>query len=407
MSEILICGGRIIDPKNGHDAVADLYVKGGEVAAIGANLSAPGARVINAAGMWVLPGLIDLHVHFRQPGGEHKEDIASGCASAALGGFTTVCAMANTTPTIDNAEIVKKNLSIAKNLNLCNMLQISAITRGLLGKMLVDTDNLAPLICGYSDDGLTIMDTDIYSQIFPIAFAQNLPIFAHCEDLALGADPAAESSIIARDIALAAASGVHLHICHVSCEASIEHIRAAKSRGQRITAEVTPHHLAFCADDIPAGNPNFKMSPPLRTRADMLALRKALADGVIDAIATDHAPHHPDEKAQGWENAPNGVIGLETAVGAALTCLRDHLTPAEIISKLTTNPAAILNIDRGHLSIGANADIAIIDPDFSWNVEPEQFASKAVNTPFSRLTGKVVHTIYNGEIVAYNGKLCK
>ena len=413
---ILIIGGRIIDPCNKLDEIGDVLVENGLVVACGGKIDRDDCNeIIDAAGMWVVPGLIDLHVHFREPGFEHKEDMASGAEAAALGGFTTVCIMANTKPVVDNARLVHQLKKRAAEIGLCDILSLGAISEGLAGKKPAELEEMGKAgVCGFSDDGFTVIDTELYRRAMDISAGLGLPIFAHCEDLELEDSVAAEESIVARDIEIAGKAGVHLHICHASTAASVEHIRRAKKNGLRVTAEVAPHHFALCVDDIPGTpdglNTNFKMAPPIRSRADMLAMQSALADGTIDAIATDHAPHHIDEKNLGWMGgAPNGIIGLETSVAVSITHLVQTgiLTPTQLVDRMSAAPARILGSSKGQLGIHAAADITIIDPNAKCTVSPDKFASKARNTPFGgmELTGKVIHTIQNGRVIVRNSTI--
>ncbi|MDR2168117.1 MAG: dihydroorotase [Clostridiales bacterium] len=351
-------------------------------------------------GLWYMPGLVDLHVHFREPGQTHKEDLASGAAAAVRGGFTTVCAMPNTLPPVDSVDWVKFTLENSAKIGLAEILPIAAITEGMKGLILTDLEGMAAAgAVGFSEDGLSVRNAALKLEAMRLAAALELPIFSHCEDMDLpGIHPASEEVLVARDIILAEHSGARLHICHISTALSVQLVREAKARGVRVTAEVSPHHFTLCADDIPNHDPNFKMNPPLRTKADIAAIKAGLADGTIDAIATDHAPHHADEKAKGFADAPFGIIGLETALSLAFELVDEGvLTPQQLVEKMSLNPKRILGITR-------NEDFTIFDPNAEWVVNSTEFASKAQNTPFEgrKMRGRVVRTIIGGRIVYDN-----
>jgi len=400
--KILIKNGRILDPKNNFDEVGDILIRDGVVQDIAPKLpEVKGTETIDATGMWVTPGLIDMHVHLREPGQTHKETIESGTKAAAAGGFTTVCAMPNTSPVCDCVEIMLRIIETGIQKSPVCVLPVGAITKGLEGREIVDLEGMAAKgILAFSDDGKTVMDSAIYLEAMKRARELGLPILAHCEDLSLtGAE--AEDTIIARDIELARQAGARLHICHASTAGGVRLIRAAQKAGQAVTAEVTPHHFTLIDEDVCA-DPNYKMAPPLRTRADRDAIIAALKDGVIDVIATDHAPHHADEKRD-FATSTNGIIGLETAVPVAITHLAESgvLTPLELIAKFTSNPAKILGLESGHLSRGAPADLAIIDPTARHTIDKNTFRSLARNTPFHgrEVTGRVIYTIFAGRVV--------
>ena len=407
--QLLIKGGRIIDPANNLDASADLLCEGGVIKVIGQALSCPGARLIDAAGMWVVPGLIDMHVHLRDPGFPHKETIATGSRAAAAGGFTTICAMPNTNPATDSAATAQYILATARAHSPIHILPVGSITKGLDGRKLAAIDEMRPAgICALSDDGNWVQNADLMRAALEKAHCLSLPVLSHCEDRSLPSDKS-ESGAVARDIALAEHTGAHIHICHISTAAALRHLRSAKRRGQRVTAEVCPHHFTLCEEDDPARDPNFKMAPPLASRADLLAIRQALADGTIDVIATDHAPHAEADKNCGYDLAANGIIGLETALPLCITELvgTGLLTPSQLIAKLTAAPAQILGINAGTLAVGAPADITIIDPAWEHTIDKTAFRSLARNTPFHgrRIRGKAVYTIIEGKIVMQRGDL--
>jgi len=429
MKNILIKNGRVIDPANRVDELLDIYVRDGKVAELGVLKyeNYDDCELIDAKGMWVVPGLIDLHVHFRDPGQTHKEDLQSGAKAAAMGGFTTVCTMPNTNPVIDNTNAIKYQLDYAKETGIVSILPIGAITCGLKGKELTPIKEMAEKgAVGISEDGLSVKNAYLQMQAMKIAAELGIVTFSHCEDLDLAAGGVmnygkvseklglpgivniAEDVIISRDILIAEATGAKLHICHVTTKGGVQLIREAKARGVKVTAEACPHHFILCDEDIDGSCANFKMNPPLRSRKDVEAVISGIKDGTIDIIATDHAPHHADEKAKGFLHAPNGIAGLETALPLSMTLVdKGILTPLELIGKMSLVPANILGIDKGHLSVGAYADIAVINPEAVYIVNPDNFASKGRNTPFAgrEVKGKVVHTIYEGKIVVKEGKL--
>ena len=400
MALLTIKNGRVLDPVNKIDKILDIIIENGKVVLLGRFEKVEG-DVLDASGLWVMPGFIDLHVHFREPGQTHKEDIASGLAAAARGGFTTVCTMPNTTPALDSAELIRQQIGRAKEVGLGCILPVGAITVGLSGTTLAThAEMVAAGAVGISDDGLTVQDVDVQRRGMKSAAAIGVPLFAHCEE---------EDEIVERDIKLAESTGAHLHVCHVSTARAVELVRAAKQRGVRITAEAAPHHFTLSQEDFDGTDTNFKMNPPLRDKKDVEAVRQGLADGTIDAIATDHAPHHADEKAQPYALAPNGVVGLETALPLALSELVETglLTPLQFANVLSSAPAAILGINKGNLAVGRPADIAIVDPTAAYTINPADFASKGKNTPFGgrAVKGKVIHTIFDGKLVVKNSNI--
>ncbi|MDR0272488.1 MAG: dihydroorotase [Clostridiales bacterium] len=401
---VLIKGGRVIDPANKVDEVKNIFIENEKIISennISENFTR-NAEIIDAKNLWVVPGLIDMHVHLRDPGQLHKETIQTGTRAAAAGGFTTVCCMPNTSPVADSKETIKYiSETVAKD-SAIRVIPIGSITKGLAGEELSMIREMKDAgICAISDDGKTVENPALFTEAMKLAKEFGLPVLAHCEDTRLcGAE--AEEIIIARDIILARAIGVHLHICHVSTAYAVELIRDAKKRGQKITAEVTPHHFTLTKNDAPEFDANFKMAPPLRTAADRNAILAALKDGTIDAIATDHAPHHEDEKSD-FNSAANGIIGLETAVPLAISQLIETgiLSPSEMIKKFTMNPAKILGFNSGHLSVGASADVTIIDTRVTHTINKNAFYSLSRNTPFHgrNVTGRVKYTIANGKVV--------
>ena len=417
----LIKNGRVLDPASGTDGILDVYIENGVIQEIGENLSIS-AKIIDATNMWVTPGLIDMHVHLRDPGGKHKETIATGTRAAAAGGFTTICSMPNTEPVTDNEFVVEYILSKAKKEGIVHVVPIGSITKGLEGKELSSIAEMKVAgICAISDDGKSVENPALFKAALLYAASHDIPVLSHCEDSRLtgqgqinagvhadnlglmGISNDSEELIIIRDIVLAKTTGARLHICHVSTKEGLVHIRAAQSRGLLVTTEVCPHHFTLVDEDIKEHDANYKMSPPLRSRKDADALKSALKDGTISVIATDHAPHHQDDKNCDFERAANGIIGLETAVSLCITQLIQPgiLTPLELVAKLTVNPADILSLDKGRLGVGSIADITIIDPNQQYSIDKNIFKSKSRNTPFHgrAVQGKVMYTLVEGNVV--------
>jgi dihydroorotase len=428
--DILITGGRVIDPGR-FDGPGEVAIADGKIAAVipaGRHASGqhsskfphPAHKIIDATGRLVVPGLIDLHVHLREPGFEHKETIESGCRAAVSGGFTAICCMANTNPVNDSPQVTEFIRSRAERAGLSRVFPVAAVTRGLAGRELCDFEALKRAgAAGFSDDGRPLLDSRLMRQAIEAARQAGLPIISHCEDPYLSAGgvmnegPAAvrlgvagipnagESIMVMREIALCELTGAPVHIAHVSTRESVEALRAARQRGVPGTAETAPHYLYLTDEAVAARGADAKMSPPLRSKRDREALREALAEGVIDCIATDHAPHAPEEKAAGLAAAPNGVIGLETAVPIVLSLAAEGLLPLpELIARLTVNPARILGIPCG-LAAGLPADVTIIDPALEFTIDSSLFRSRSRNSPFIGLTvrGRAVTTIVGGRIV--------
>ncbi len=420
---LLLRGGRVVDPARGLDAPADILVDGGRIAAVGPGLPAPAARTVDLTGLVVVPGLIDLHAHFREPGDEAKETILTGSRAAVRGGFTTVCVMPNTRPVNDRRETMERVLAEARRVSLANVLPIAAVTRGSGGTELVDMADLAAAgAVAFSDDGRPVSDSRIMRRALEAAAAAGRFVDDHGEDRSLaeggavnegaassrlglpGIPAAAEDIMTARDIILAEATGTRVHIAHLSTAGGVRLVGEAKARGVRVSAEATPHHLLLADDDIPSPDPNYKMNPPLRSAADRAALVEGLRTGAVDAIATDHAPHTAAEKARGFAAAPFGIVGLETAVPLVLDRLvrPGTITLARFVELLSARPARLLGLAaKGRIEPGADADLTVLDLDRPVTVDKTRFESKGRNTPFDgwRLVGAPVLTVVGGRIV--------
>jgi dihydroorotase len=420
--KLLIKGGRIIDPWHGIDEVGDLLIEDGRIADLGSSLTGEGAAQFDASGLIVAPGFIDLHVHLREPGEEYKETIASGAAAAVAGGFTALCAMPNTKPVNDNASVTRYIIDKAREVALARVYPIGAITCGSEGKELAEMAEMKQAgVVAVSDDGNPVMNSQVMRHAMEYARDHGLVVVDHPQDLHLsaggvmnegyystllglkGMNRTAEESHVARDIMLAEVTGARIHIAHISTAGSVELVRAAKRKGLSVTCEVTPHHLALTDAAVVGFDTNTKMNPPLRSEEDRAALIEAVRDGTIDAIATDHAPHHADEKMLEYDRAPFGVIGLETALGVVLTVLYHTgvVSLSRIIETLTSGPARALSLAGGVLAVGAPADIVIFDLEREWTVDPSRFKSKSRNTPFAgwKLRGAVQATFVNGREV--------
>lgn len=420
---ILVHGGRLLDPASGLDQIGDLRISNGRIAEIGANFSpCTGEVVFDARGCWVTPGWIDLHVHLREPGYEYKEDITTGSTAAVAGGFTTIVAMANTQPVNDTPAITQYILQRGREVGLCRILPVAAATKGLAGEELAEIGQMVTAgVVMVSDDGRPVMNAAVQRKVFEYCKSFGVPVSIHAEDLHLshgtccnegpysveaglpGVSAVAEDIMVSRDITLAKLTGVHLHIAHISTAGAVEAVRQAKRQGLRVSAEVAPHHLMLTDREILRYDANFKMNPPLRSEADRQAVVAGLADGTIDAVATDHAPHAQSEKEVEFANAPNGVVGLETALPVVLELVRTGaLSLARAIESVTRRPAAILNrADLGRLEVGAAGDLTIIDPTVGWTLDPATLRSKSKNTPFAgrRFQGRARATIFEGRLV--------
>ena len=419
---LLIKNGRVLNPSNGQDCVADLLIRDGSIAEISPQISESADREINAAGCFVMPGFIDLHVHLRDPGFEYKETVATGAAAAARGGFTTIVAMPNTKPAADNPDVIRYVHNKAQSTSKVNVLQAGAVTQKMAGEQLSDIEGMvqagSPAI---SEDGKSVMDASLMQQAMRIANQLDIPVLSHCEEKTLlhggvvnddenaaknglpGISNLVENMIAVRDVMLAKDTGAKLHLCHCSTKESVEIVKLARERGVRISAEACPHHFTLSSDDMVPGDTNFKMNPPLRTREDVQALRVGLRDGIIDVIATDHAPHSQSDKNDSMLRAPFGIIGLETAAALAYTelVLGGYLTPMQMAERMSLRPAQVLGLDKGSIEPGKTADIVIFDPEVTYEIHAADFASKSRNTPFHgrRVTGAVRVTIAGGEVI--------
>ena len=414
----VIKNATVISPADGLNGVRDILIENSRIAAVGENLTAE--NVIDAAGLVAVPGLVDMHVHLRDPGQTQKEDILTGCRAAAAGGVTSLLAMPNTSPTTDSPETVKYILGKAENAD-ARVYVAASVTKGLRSEEPTDLDALKEAgAVGLSDDGRPVVNTAYLRDAMNRAPQLGMTVVAHCEDLFLadggkinegkvsaqlgvkGIPAAAEDCGTAREIALAAADNVPIHICHVSTATSVELIRDAKRRGVKVTAETAPHYFSLTENELLKRDADYRMNPPLRTENDVKAITEGLLDGTLDAIATDHAPHTPKEKAD-FVKAPNGSIGMETSFAASYTYLvkTGLMTLSQLVEKMSLNPAKILGIPAGTLAVGANADIALIDTNKEWTVNVEKLHGKSKNTPFKgmSLTGKVKMTILGGEVV--------
>ena len=425
----LLKGGRVVDPANGRDGAFDVLIDGDRIARVGKDLPAEGATVIDiASGLVIAPGLFDMHVHLREPGQEHKETVATGAASAVAGGFTAVACMPNTSPINDNAGVTEFILQKAAQADLARVYPIGAVSKGSNGEQLADIAELHAAGCvGISDDGRPVKTALLMRRALEYAGMFKMPVLEHCEDPSLKGDGVAhegyhasmlglrgipgvaESIMVQRDVALAEMTGAAVHICHMSAASSLRAVREGKQHGARVTCEVAPHHFTLTDESLSTPvsyDTNMKMNPPLRSAADRDELLKGIADGSVDVIATDHAPHHYDEKRMEFDLAPFGIVALETCVSVCLDRLvhAGHVTLPRLIEMLSTNPARILNVAAGTLSEGAVADISILAPDVTVTIDPAAFKSKARNTPFAgwQLRGGVAATLVGGRLVYVN-----
>ncbi len=417
---LIIKNGRVLDPATERDGEGTIYIKEHTICAPYPEEEAD--RIVDAAGCYVMPGLVDLHVHLRDPGLTYKEDVESGTRAAARGGVTTVVAMPNTKPVMDQVDRIAYVSNKAKALASVNVIQTGSVTLGQEGQKLVDIRAMAAAgVPALSEDGKSVMNALLMRQAMEIAAEEHMVILDHCEDKSLvnggcvnadeytqklglpGITNSVEDTITARDIILAAETGCALHLCHVSTKGATEMLRAAKAKGYKVTGEVCPHHFTLTSQDIQPEDSNYKMNPPLRTQADKEALIQGLKDGTFEVISTDHAPHAPQEKGKDLRKAAFGIVGLETSVALTITELVDKgiLTPLQMAEKMSYNPARILGIDRGTLEEGKAADVVIIDPQREYTIDVDTFASRGRNTPFNgrKVKGLVKMTVCNGFIV--------
>ncbi|MGH2827829.1 MAG: dihydroorotase [Actinomycetota bacterium] len=422
MASYLITGGRVVDPATGRDEAADVLVADGVIAGIGTALEDSGAETIDAGGCVIAPGFVDLHTHLREPGREDEETIASASAAAAVGGYTAICAMPNTDPVCDSSSIAEKVWALGREARLVDVRVAGALSRSLEGTKMADVGEMArsaARVRMFTDDGHGVQDSLFARRTMEYLAGFDAIYAEHCEDAALAAGgqmhegersaalglrgiPAeAEELMAARDIALARLTGCRLHLLHISTAGTVEQVRAAKAEGLRVTAEATPHHFTLTDAEVETYDPLMKVNPPLRCDSDVAAVIEGLADGTIDAIATDHAPHSVEEKDQEFSYAPPGMLGLETALGLTITHLVEpgHISLSRAVELLATRPASILGLrDQGSLEVGSPANLVVFDPGARWTVDASALQSKSRNTPFAgrELTGRVLHTFFKG-----------
>ena len=423
---LLLAGGRVIDPSTGTDDVRDVLVRDGRIETVGQGVAGPdGIPRIDARGLVVAPGLIDVHVHLREPGAEHKETIRTGAQSAAAGGFTTIWAMPNTDPPLDDPAAVgfvreEARRWARKGEGGARVSPVAAASLGLAGKQMTEIGGLVEAgAVAVTDDGHPIHDPALMRRLLEYTQSFGIPVLQHAEDMALsaggvmnegavatalglrGIPNASEATIVARDIYLAELTGGHVHVQHVSTREAVELIRLARERGARVSGEASPHHLALTEEAVRGYRTEAKMNPPLRSEADRLAVRQGLIDGVLECVATDHAPHHYEEKEREFDDAPFGIVGLETALSVCIGELvkPGDLTLFDLIERMSTAPARLMGIEGGTLRAGSRADLVLFDPEEAWTVDPASFRSKSRNTPFSGwgVTGRVKRTIVGGE----------
>ena len=420
--KLLIQHGRVVHPVTGAVMLQDLLVEDGKISLLERGLPPEADQIIEATGLVVCPGLVDMHVHLRDPGLTYKEDILTGCAAAARGGVTSVACMANTDPTVDSPEQVAYVLNRAKEACGVQVYPIAALSVGLRGEELTDAEALKKAgAVALSDDGSNVDNANLMRDAMIRARRQELPILCHCEDTSMvegravnegsvsrqlwleGRPAIAEEIMVMRDAMLAEETGAHVHICHVSTAKSVDIIRRMKKRGAPITCETCPQYFTLTEDEVLTKGSLARVNPPLRTAKDVKGILAGLKDGTIDVSATDHAPHSAEEKARSLTRAPSGMIGLETSLAITLTALyhTKKMEMPDIIRRMTTNPADILHLPKGRMSLGVDADLTIFDPDEEWVIDPEQFASKARNTPFAgtKVKGRVKYTIVGGRII--------
>ncbi len=427
MADILLRGGRVIDPARNLDVSADLLLQDGKVARLEPSLvgaidaKKEGARVVDVKGMWVVPGLVDMHTHLREPGQEYKENVATGTAAAAAGGFTAVCAMPNTVPPNDSRAVTELIVRRAQEVGVVRVYPIGCITQGQKGESLAEMGELKEAGCvAVSDDGRSVMNSEVMRRALEYARGFGLLVIQHAEDVNLAANgpahegaastriglrsqpAAAESAMVARDLELVALTGAPYHVAHVSCAETVRLVREAKRRGLPVTCEVTPHHLTLTDEACAGYDTSTRVNPPLRSEADVAAVREALADGTIDAVATDHAPHSSVEKDVEFEQAASGMIGLETALPLCLELIaKNTISPMALFARMSSTPAKILGLPGGTLAPGSVADVTVVDPQATWTCDASRFRSRSRNSPFIGRTmrGRAMLTIVGGKIV--------
>jgi dihydroorotase len=422
MSKLVIKNGRVVDPSQDVDTICDVAIEDGIIREIARGIDSTGSEIIDASGLIVAPGFIDMHVHLREPGFEHSETIETGSRTAAAGGFTSICCMPNTEPVNDSPTVTHYILERARQKAPVNVYPIGAITKNSAGEQLASIASMKKAgIVAISDDGRPVMNARVTRRAMELARSLNLPLIQHCEDLHLsaggdmhegvtstrlglrGIPRASEDVMVARDILLAELTGARYHVAHISSKNAAQMVAYAKSKGLPVTAEATPHHFALADSDMPPYNSNYKMKPPLRDRCDVRAVTEGLVNGTIDAIATDHAPHPGDEKMQEFERCPFGILGLETAIGLSLQHLyhSGKIALPRFISLFTMNPANILSLDRGTMRPGSIADITILGLDHEWIYDVNRSPSKSRNSPFDghRFRGGPIATIVGGQVV--------
>lgn len=421
--KILIKNGRVVHPVTNVVLPQDILVEDGKIALLERGLDVEADRVIDARGLCTAPGLVDMHVHLRDPGLTYKEDIVTGTAAAARGGVTSLACMANTKPVVDNAELVHYIIDKAESQGSgVNVYPIGAVSMGLHGGELTDAEALQKAgAVALSDDGVNVDNANLMRDAMIRARRLHMPLLCHCEDTSMvdgravnegsvsrqlwleGRPAIAEELVVMRDAMLAEETGAHVHVCHISTAKSVDIVRRMKKKGVKITCETCPQYFTLTEDEILSKGALAKINPPLRTAQDVQGILAGLRDGTIDAIATDHAPHSEEEKSRPLTKAPSGAVGLETSLALTLTALyhTKQLTLPEVIRRMSTNPADILHLPKGRMSIGVDADLVIFDPDEQWVIDPEKFASKGRNTPFAgcKVRGKVKYTIVKGEVI--------
>ncbi len=426
MARLLIRGGRLLDPGNNVDERADVLIEDGRIAAVGLALEARGAEVLDAAGGWVAPGFVDLHTHLREPGQEYKEDLGSGGRAAVAGGFTCVVCMANTEPVNDDPAVTEYILNRARTDSPARVFPIAAATMGLRGEVMTEMVALHEAgAVAFSDDGQTISDAGVMRSVLEYSKLVDIPVVVHAEDCALRSDGVvnegpvstrlglpgnpcmAEDILVARDLMLAKLTGARLHVAHISSRGAVELLRRAREDGLSVTAEVTPHHLTLTDEATLGYDTNTKMAPPLRSAEDVRACRKALAEGVIDVIATDHAPHALHEKEVEFTAAPPGILGFETAYAVVMDLVRtDELSPLELMRRMSTNAPRIMNVPGGSLGVGDSGDLVVLDPERRWTYDPAKGYSKSRNSPWAgqELVGQVIATVVDGRLVYHSDR---